>query len=302
MEWVIVVVAVLVGAALSWVWFARLRRAAAPAPGTVGERPDRLPAPLAEFHVRGPEALVYFEVPLPEGESDDVLREVLLREALEVVREKRHNLPITEVHRVVAFGRRNGEWQRVGAVDLDVPGELPPPLPPPLRRQVPPGFDPLDLPGDLPEAPPGLAAARSDERLTPWQDETRNPAAIDAGLRAQGIDPGTAGPGEVVLGIMRLSGYAVTPGPREQTHFAVRAGRRAFVRTVPHHEGEHPELDEDQVRRFCVEVVESGAERGLLVTDKYSPFEIYERERRDPRLRFVTRERLQHFIDALSLG
>ena len=38
-----------------------------------------------------------------------------------------------------------------------------------------------------------------------------------------------------------------------------------------------------------------------LVSDKFSPFEVYERERREPRIRFVTRERLQKFVDALSL-
>ena len=38
------------------------------------------------------------------------------------------------------------------------------------------------------------------------------------------------------------------------------------------------------------------------LTGNSSPVEIYERERRDPRIRFVTRERLQGFIDALALN
>ncbi len=46
----------------------------------------------------------------------------------------------------------------------------------------------------------------------------------------------------------------------------------------------------------------SGADRGLMVSDKFGPFEVYERERREPRVRFVTRERLQGFVDALTVG
>ena len=55
------------------------------------------------------------------------------------------------------------------------------------------------------------------------------------------------------------------------------------------------------MRQFVVEFVNSGADRGLLISDKFSPFEVYEREKREPRIRFVTRERLQKFVDALSL-
>ncbi len=50
-----------------------------------------------------------------------------------------------------------------------------------------------------------------------------------------------------------------------------------------------------------VDFVSAGADQGLLVTDKFAPFGIYDRERRDARMRFVTRERLQKFINALAL-
>ena len=46
----------------------------------------------------------------------------------------------------------------------------------------------------------------------------------------------------------------------------------------------------------------TGADKELLITEKFSPFEIYDRERREPRMRFITRERLQDFVDALVLG
>jgi hypothetical protein len=37
------------------------------------------------------------------------------------------------------------------------------------------------------------------------------------------------------------------------------------------------------------------------VSSKFGPFIIYGQEQREPRVRFVTRERLQKFIDAFSL-
>jgi hypothetical protein len=40
----------------------------------------------------------------------------------------------------------------------------------------------------------------------------------------------------------------------------------------------------------------------MYVSEKYGPFEIYDMERREPRIRFITRERLQKFVEAVSLG
>jgi hypothetical protein len=100
---------------------------------------------------------------------------------------------------------------------------------------------------------------------------------------------------------MRGAGYqvvAAVPG----TFHADRAGQRTFVRVVSHRPGDHPELDEAEIRKFVVDFGASGAARGLLLSDKWAPFEIHERERRDPRVRFVTRERIQSFADVLALG
>jgi hypothetical protein len=293
---VIVIGAIIFAVILGILYALRRTPPRAPEPG----RQKRLPAPLAEFHVAGEEARVSFDVPLATGEIDPVLAEVLIREAVEVVREKRHHLPISEVHRVVAFGRRDGEWVRVGAVDLETPGELPPPAIPEFIPRQAGGFDPFETLDDLPRHAPGLAATRKGEELPPLHEDLRLPSNVEAGLRSQGIDPATAGAGDLVLGIMRLTGYQIDRSG-EDTFSAARAGETAFVRLVPHRPGDHPELSEREVRRFAVAFVEAKADRGLLVTEKYSPFEIYDRERRDPRMRFVTRERLQHFVDALAL-
>jgi hypothetical protein len=262
----------------------------------------RLPAPVAEFHVKGSDALVSFDVPLPEGEVDEVLRELLVREAVEVVREKRHTLPITEVHRVKAFGRRSGAFVEVGSVSLETPGELPPPLLPELiPHHVRAGFDPVDTVEGLPEHAPGLAESQAGEGLAPLSEELRLPGTIQAGLRAQGIDPAEASAGDIVVGIMRMTGYTVT-AVDDSTYETARGGNRIFLRVVSHADGEYPELSEEAVRKFAVDFQESRSDRGLLVTAKYSPFMIYDRERRDPRMRFITRERLQQFVDGLALG
>jgi hypothetical protein len=261
---------------------------------------ERLRPPVAEFHVVDDAARVHFDVPL-SGEPDPVLAELLGREAVEVVREKRHQLPIGDVRAVVALARRDGEWVVVSTIDLDTPGTLPPPLIPEVLAHGSRDVDLFDRFADLPSQAPGVAERVRDEELPPIATELRFPGPIDAGLRSQGIDPAAAGAGDIVLGVMRVAGYQVAERG-EGTFMATRGGQRTFIRVVDHAPGEHPELEEQEIRRFVVDFGSAGADRGLLITEKYSPFEVYERERRDRRVRFITRERLQGFVDALSVG
>jgi hypothetical protein len=83
-------------------------------------------APVRDFHVRGTEARVTFDVPLPDRD-DHVLNDLLVDEAVEVVREKRHTLPIGDVTEIVVFAGRD-EVKEVGRSRLPSPGELPPPI------------------------------------------------------------------------------------------------------------------------------------------------------------------------------
>jgi hypothetical protein len=296
----IVIAAVVI--VIGLVVFQSMRRSGA-APGTpVVHMEDERPGPrVAEFHVRGEEAFVHFEVPLSDGEVDEVLFDLLAREAVEVVREKRHSLPISEVHRVVAMGRRGGEWARAASVTLDTPGELPPPVAPDLLpKSHSSTFDAIEQIAGSPEVTPGVAAREPHEGLPPIGEEIVMPRAAEAGLRAIGIDPASAGAGDLVLGLLRMTGHAMTG--EGDTWTATKAGERLFVRVVDHEPGGHPELGEREVDRFVVDFVSSGSTRGILVTEKFGPFEIYDRERRDKRMRFITRERLQQFVDALALG
>ncbi len=259
---------------------------------------------VAEFHVRGEEALVTFDVPLARGEIDEVMSDLLLREAVEVVREKRHSLPIDQVHVVVALAGDPANPRRVGKLELETPGVLPPPVNiPSMLHFSSIGYDPLDSQFEEGAADhvPGVAERSRTEELRPIGDELRLPKAVDVGLRAQGIDPDTMNSGELVRGMLALFGYMVTAADKPGTYFADKGGQRTYLREEPHTGGAYPELDESVMRAFQVDFMSSGAARGMLVTDKYAPFEVYERERRDPRVRYVTRERLQKFVDALSL-
>lgn len=259
---------------------------------------------VLDFHVSGDEALVTFSVPLAQGRVDDVLADLLKQEAVEVVREKRHTLPIDGVTRVVALAGGGGrEPLRVGEVGLEQPGELPPPLAVPSMIDLTLiGADPLDRQFEEPmQRPPGLADLSTTDELAPIGSELQLPTAIDIGLRALGTDPETMNAGELVTTVLKMFEYNVTPGP-DGTYHAEKAGVRTYIRHVSHSEGGHPELDSEEIQRFAVEFQASKAARGMLVTEKFCPFEVYERERLEPRVRFVTRERLQKFIDAMALG
>ena len=91
----------------------------------VSERPR---PKVVSFHVRDDVAEVTFDVPLPEDGADDVMKDLLVAEALEVVREKRHSLPISQVSKVTAFAGRGGPPVKVGTMELPTRGELPTPV------------------------------------------------------------------------------------------------------------------------------------------------------------------------------
>ena len=265
---------------------------------------DRPRPRVSEFHVRGAEAQVFFDVPLPEGEIDEVLGELLTNEALEVVREKRHELPIDGVTTVVAFAGRDGEPRRVGTVALEEPGILPPPMvAAPSLHLGHIGFDPLEkqFSDDLVQNAPTLVSDQRADTLGPIGNELRLPKAVVVGLRAQGIDPATMTSAEMVRSLLRLFGYIVTAADHPLAFKAAKAGSVTYLREDHYQPGDHPEVEDVTMREFVMEFVNSGADRGLLISDKFSPFGVYEKEKREPRIRFVTRERLQKFVDALSL-
>ncbi len=258
---------------------------------------------LTDFHVGGDTATVSYDVPLPAGEVDEHLRDLLLHDAARVVREKSaHGLPIDQVQRVRAMGRRNGELVEAGVLDLPKPGVVPELAVPDLVPHAAiAGYDPLAHIGEQEfDVQPGLAAPSAEEGLEPFGSELRMSRGVEASLRAAGIDPDDTTLEDLTLGLLAMGGYSVTPVVGGE-YLARSGGEETLVRVLPHQPGEHPELSEQVINEFGVEVAQRNPTRAMLITDKFSPYVIYERERRNPKCRFITRERLQAFVDGFAL-
>lgn len=301
------VVVALIAVAVAILVFLALRGRARPQAATAPVVPPRddggFHAPTSSFHVSGGEAHVEFAVPLPPGDVDPVLRDILLAEAVEVLRAKRGKLPLAGVSRVHAYALRDERTVPVGTLGLDGPGQLPPPPPPGTSHFGRGGADVFDeLSGlDLEAGPlPGIDTRVPADELPPLSADLRLTSMQDAGLRAQGLDPATATTPQLVAGLLRLAGYTVSgDGP---VFTATRQGVAHHIEVVEHRPGSHPELSERAVDEFVVRFGASGTARGLLFTPKYGSFRIYDLERRQPRVRFVTRERFQAFVNSAALG
>ncbi len=276
--------------------------------------PVRSVPALLEFHVRGDEVQVFFAVPLPEGGAGPVLEDLLAHEGIEVLREKRaHGLPLGDLRRVRVFGRRGEDPVEACVVELPGDEQLPEVRAPELvPHAVLAGYDPLAHLGEMEAeaAPPQLEERPAGETLRPFVAEVRLAAPVEAALRAQGIDPAGMRLDDLVLGLFRAAGYGmivdahglrIGEGDRADVYRVTKAGAETILAIVPHEPGTYPELAESVVNGFLVLFGRLGPDRALLVSDKYGPYLIYEKERREPRCRFVTRERLQAFVDAFAI-
>lgn len=259
-------------------------------------------APVESFHVSGEEARVTFAVPL-EDDEDPVLNELLTGQAVEVVRQKRHSLPIDDVTEIVVLA---GDPPRViGRSKLPRPGELPPPLPEGGLSLKHVARDPFAAPFDE-ETDHSFAyetaAPAPEDDLGPIFNELKVPKSLERGLRALGSNPSEMGGPDFVLALLRMFGYSVTEQASPGSYLALKDGVSTYIATDGYQAGDHPEVDEGVIRRFLAEFGSSGAERGMLISDKYSPFMVYEVESNQPKVRFITRERIQRFIDSMAIG
>jgi hypothetical protein len=281
--------------------------------GPAGIARDQLRPILVDFHVRGDEAEIFYWVPLPAGEVDEHLRDLLCHDASLVLHEKRaHGLPIEQVTRATVYGRRGEEFVEVDVMELDVPGEIPEIAAPELIPHASvAGFDPLARLGEQEfDFQPGVADPVSDEGLSPFLDEIVIAKSVEARLRAAGVDPTDVSLQDLSVSLLRTAGYeveveragvATIESGSAEVYTARKTGINVLVIVVPHAEGEHPELMERMVNRFNIEVAQTNPQRALLITDKFGPYLVYEKERADPRCRFITRERLQAFVDGFAV-
>ena len=261
-------------------------------------------APVESFHVVGDEARVTFDVPL-EDDDDEVLNDLLMDEAIEVLREKRHSLPIEDVHHIVVLAGRD-RVREVGRTRLPSPGELPPPALDSGLSFTHIARDPFAAPFEDDRPDHGVAyETRADvpaDELPPLREDLKIPKGLDRGLRALGTDPEELSGPEFVIALLRMFGYRVTEQAFPGSYMAIKDGVSTYIATDGYEEGQYPEIDDAVIRRFLADFGTSGAERGMLISDKYAPFKIHEIEANQPKVRFVTRERIQRFIDSMALG
>lgn len=271
----------------------------------------RRPHPdVTDFHVRGDTARVVFGVPLGDTEAGAHLTELLAASAVEVVRAKvEAGLPLGDVHKIEVSAMRGDQPERLTTVDLPEAGALPDEAP--ILKRGATTHDPIAaVQAVAADSSVASAGGRSDS-LEPVAELIELSTPTEAHLRASGVDPSTMGLEELVLGLFTVNGYQVAPGPQgflpahgdaTSVHVVTRDGKRTLLVIHPHDADSYPELEEQLLSEFAVGVAQSSPDRAVLVTDKFSPYAMYERERRDKRLVFVTRERLQAFVDSFGLA
>lgn len=260
-------------------------------------------APVESFHVVGDEARVTFDVPLG-GSDDPILHDLLADEAIEVVREKRHTLPIDDVDHIVVFAGRD-PVREIARRKLHAPGELPEPVPELGVSFAHIAHDPFAAPFEEEtdhSVHYGSETRVPADELGPISEELKIPAGLDRGMRALGTDPAQLSAPDFVLTLLKMFGYTITEQSYEGSFMAVKGGVSTYIETDVYEKGNYPELEEKVIHRFLADFGSSGADRGMLVSDRYSPFMIYDVEANQPKIKFVTRERVQGFIDTMALG
>jgi hypothetical protein len=259
--------------------------------------------PEHEFHVVGDEITIEFHVPLPAEGEDDVLTELLTHHAFEIIRDRKHRgQPLNGIPVARIFGRRRGQSAEVTVLDLDQPEEM-------LEMEIPEGiplrlstsYDPLARFGEREENDTLALAERRSDGLPPLAEEIRLTGCLATELRSVGVDPEEMTASELGTGLLRLSGYQLRDRG-DGTLVAAGHGSTTFVAFADHETGEYPELAETAITSFLVAFARARTERGLFITDKYGPYMIYQKERANPDTMFVTRERLQAFVDTIALS
>ena len=233
-----------------------------------------------------------------------MLRDLLLHHVADMVRDReRRGQPLAGIKVARAFARRDGTAVEIGSINLELPDELAQiKMPQLVASAATQQHDPLRRLGDsdMRQVAPVAETTRRDE-LAPIGEEIMLTAGLAAGLRSLGIDPDNMTASQLGLGLLEIAGYTVTSRP-DGRYLALGGGRTTYLAFLDHEPGSYPELEEHAIREFLVGFASAGTERGLLITDKYGSYGIYEKERANPRCHFITRERIQGFVDSIALS
>jgi hypothetical protein len=267
------------------------------------------PVPIVtDFHVKGDTASIVFAVPLGDAEAGEHLVELLCAAAVEYVRDRKNDgLPLEGVLHIEVSAMRGDTPEILGTVDLPDAGVLPERDEKVLAE---PSHDPIAAVHEVIADSTVGAQTDSTTSLEPVAQAIQLSGPTDAHLRSIGVDPKTMSLEDLVLGLLRVSGYDVrvgrtgmtdVQGGRADIYGLTREGKSTLLLILSHEDGSHPELDDSILSKFAIGLAQSNDDRAILVTDKYSPYSMYEREKRDPRCTYITRERLQAFVDSFGL-
>jgi hypothetical protein len=282
------------------------RQAAAKTPEATPFRPQPT---VSDFHVRGATASVVFAVPLGDTEAGPHLTALLNANAVEYVRGKvASGLPLDGVEHIAVSAMRGDRIELIDTVNLPAIGQLPDESELLSGEALP--HDPVaSLQAVTADSTVAAATSRSDS-LEPVSEIVELTTPGEAHLRSLGVDPATMSLEDLIVGLFRINGYqidtsragfAMASVEPDKILWIGRDGQSFPLVIIDHVVGTYPELDDQVLSEFSVGVAQANPTRAILVTDKFSPYAMYDRERRDKRLVCVTRERLQSFVDSFGL-
>ena len=268
----IAIAALLVVATKSFGQSAQQAVAAAP---TLPQRPSPL---VIEFHVKGDTARTLFSAPLGDGPPGQHLTDLLCASAIEYVRtRKADGLPLDGVHHIEVSAMRGADPEVVGTVDLPGAGELPDPR---LNVLVELEHDPIAHVASVVADTTVSTVTPDTKTLEPVSEFVELSGPTEAHIRSMGVDPTDMSLQDLIVGLLRVSGYEVTVGrsgvsvgsdEKASMYGLQRGGQNTVLGIYPHIVGSYPELDEKILSEFAVVVAQVNPDVAILVTDKYGP-------------------------------
>ena len=273
--------------------------------------PVGVPKPLvADFHVAGDTAITKFEVPLGDAAPGQHLIDLLAIAAVEFLGKKqREGLPLGAVAKIDVQAMRGTGFESISIVELPKVGQLPSKRD--MGSVVTAADDPIAAIAAVVADSSVTAQPSTGEDLAPVGSFIQLGGPTEASLRAIGVEPADMSLADLALGLFRIGGYEVqvgrsgfrvTAASEADIYMVSKAGKRSTVVLLPHTPGSYPEVGDRVFSELAVAAGQIDTGNMLLITDKFGPYSMYERERRDKRVVFVTRERLQAFVDSFGLG
>lgn len=288
---VTIIVIVVVAAALAGWWLLSRQDGSTTTRAVPGDdfSGERKPTSV-EFD--GSTAIVTFDLQIADDGPDDGLRDLLLRQAREGIRGKG-----VDVDRISVRAWRGGHVTEVARAAEGVPSRSDDTV---AGMPEAADFDPLGALHNT-DFGSGVGTPRTTGELKPIGSELDLTQGVRDLLRGKGVDVATMSMSQMTVALLEATGYTVKPRSVPGTYDAASGSGSTFIEIVDHETGAYPELDEEVVNSFVLRFLSSGADRGLLFTDKYAPFAVYDKERRDPRIRFIGRERVQAFVNSVAM-